>query len=124
MNKTELRTCRVIGGALRLAGGNRATAAARLRVQAAEYLRGAAVALVRGAGDERARQDIAAATRRIVAAGRIDRGDLPPSLAGLIEANGSVRPLEPPGGGVSAGRGRPLPAASLPVQTTARGERA
>ena len=123
MDKTELRTCRVIGGALRLAGGNRGTAAARLRVQAAEYLRGAVIAIERGAGDERARQDIDAAIRRLVAAGRIERGDVPRSLRGLIEANGSVRPLEPPRGGVSAGRGRPLPAASLPVQT-ARGERA
>lgn len=99
----ERRTGRVI---------SRTLAAARLRLQAREHLEGAIVALDRGAGDERTRQAIDGAVRRLVAAGRIEQGDVPRSVRGLIEAHESPRP-EPPRGGVSAGRGWPLPAASL-----------
>jgi len=69
------KTGRVAGAALRLARGARRTAAARLRLQAAEAARAAAVAIDGGAGDERAGQLLENAARRLRAAGGLERGE-------------------------------------------------
>lgn len=71
----ERRDRRVAGAAVRYARGNRATAAARLRLQAREALQGALTALADGAGDERTMRLIDQAARRIRVAGAVERGE-------------------------------------------------
>ena len=73
------RTGRVAGAALRGAGGSRPAAAARLRLQAQEAVLGAWVALENGAGDERALALLDTASRRLRAAGGLDRGEWSPA---------------------------------------------
>ena len=63
-----------MGAALRNAENDRTAAAATLRKQARESLKGAAEALANDAGDERALQLIERAQRRIRAAGAVEAG--------------------------------------------------
>ena len=73
--RDQSKTGRVAGAALRLAGGDPRTAAARLRVQAADACEAAALALRGGAGDERARQCMDQAGRCLRAADGLTRGE-------------------------------------------------
>lgn len=73
--RDQERTGRVAAAALRLAGGARRTAAGRLRLQAVEALRAAIVAIEDGAGDERARQCMDLAGRRLRAASGLEEVD-------------------------------------------------
>ena len=69
------RTGRVAGAALRGAGGNRNTAAARLRLQAAEALSRAHNALTAHGDSGRCREWMDNADRRLRAADGLDAGE-------------------------------------------------
>ena len=69
------RTRRVVNAALHKAGGKRYAAAANLRAEARQALQGATFASMNHAGDERTMQLIETASRRIRAAGMIERGE-------------------------------------------------